>query len=325
MSSNDTTTLIITFTSLSAAINRYFGIVVFVFGCIGNILNILVLSRRPIRSSSCALLFLASSIANLIAILVGLTSRILAGWNLDPTERILALCKLRILITFPARTVAFWLIMLAAVDRWLLSNARVRYRELSSVRNAKCGIVLIVLFSFLVFIQAPICYETASINAPLHCYSKSPPCRLSVDLTYGLVTICFPIIIMNIFSLKTLLTIRRLKERISPVNLPVNSRSMGREISSNRMWKKSDQRLFVMLLVQIIFFTLMTFPAVIQRIYATATMNQNKSNLQNTIESFIYTCIFLISFAACGIPFYIYTLTGGKIFQKVLLDVIRCK
>ena len=321
MSSNSSITLIITLTNLAAAVNRYLGIGVFVFGCIGNVLNILVLSRRPLRSNSCALLFLASSIANLIAILVGLTTRILAGWNLDPTERLLVLCKLRILITFPARTVAFWLIMLAAVDRWLLSNARIRYRQLSSVKNTKRGTILIVLLSFLVFIQAPICYETASINAPLHCYSKSPSCRLSIDLTYGFVTICFPIIIMNIFSLKTLLNIRQLKERIAPANRG----STSRETSSNRTWKKSDQRLFVMLLVQIIFFTLMTFPAVIHRIYATATMNQDKSDLQNTVESFIYTFIFLISFAACGIPFYIYTLTGGTTFQKVLLDVIRCR
>ncbi|CAF4138465.1 unnamed protein product, partial [Adineta steineri] len=72
--------------NISNDLNRYFGIFVFLFGLIGNILNILVLSQRPLRSNPCALLFLASSVSNLIAIVSGLFTRILSGWNLDPTS-----------------------------------------------------------------------------------------------------------------------------------------------------------------------------------------------------------------------------------------------
>ncbi|CAF3996943.1 unnamed protein product, partial [Rotaria sp. Silwood1] len=66
-------------------INRYFTIIVFCFGTIGNILNILILSQRSFRSNSCTWLFLISSYANLISILFGLTTRIKSGWNYDFT------------------------------------------------------------------------------------------------------------------------------------------------------------------------------------------------------------------------------------------------
>jgi hypothetical protein len=65
--------------------NRSFAIFILIFGSIGNILNFFVLSQRTLRSNPCALRFLISSVANIISIFVGIPTRILAGWNMDPT------------------------------------------------------------------------------------------------------------------------------------------------------------------------------------------------------------------------------------------------
>ncbi|CAF4176623.1 unnamed protein product, partial [Adineta steineri] len=59
-------TLVSILNNTSSQLNRYFSIIIFAFGTIGNILNILVLAEKTFRSNSCALLFLVSSMANLV-------------------------------------------------------------------------------------------------------------------------------------------------------------------------------------------------------------------------------------------------------------------
>ena len=319
MSSN--ATLVMSLNNISNNLNQYLGIFIFLFGCIGNILNILVLSQRTFRSNPCALLFLASSISNLIGIIFGLTSRILAGWNLDPTNTLDWLCKLRVIVAFPARTAAYWFIMLAAVDRWLVSSVHARHRQLSTVRNARRGGMVVILFSIIVYIHAPICYEIAPNNFPLQCFGKTKLCRISVDLVYGLITIALPIILMGIFSFKAILNLRRMKKRIHPTHIETIHESTGTRTTLGRRANTTD-RLFIMLSAQIILFTILTFPFAIQRIYATATMNNRKSDLQSAIENLVYSLLLLLNFLAHGIPFYIYTLTGGNVFRTALWNVV---
>jgi hypothetical protein len=60
-------------------------------------------------------------------------------------------------------------------------------------------------------------------------------------------------------------------------------------------------------------------PFAIQRIiYHNDYMDDEKSDLQNVINNLIDHFVVLVSFVVNGISFYIYTLTGGKIFLKVV-------
>ncbi|CAF0845323.1 unnamed protein product, partial [Rotaria sordida] len=93
--------------NVSIQFNRYFSIFIFLFGTIGNILNCFVLSQSTLRLNPCAYLFLISSIANMISIIFGLTTRILAGWNMDLTDTNSLGCKIRAFIMFVSRTIAF--------------------------------------------------------------------------------------------------------------------------------------------------------------------------------------------------------------------------
>jgi hypothetical protein len=118
MSSSDMTTITL-LENIVTQLNRYLAIFILLFGVVGNILNILVLSQQTLRANSCTWLFLVSSAANLIALLSAFTSRILSTWSLDLTTIIGWICKLRAFILFNSRTIAFWLITFASIDRWL--------------------------------------------------------------------------------------------------------------------------------------------------------------------------------------------------------------
>jgi hypothetical protein len=322
MSSLNSTLIISIWNKTSARINCSLAIFLFIFGTIGNILNIFVLSQRTLRYNPCAWLFYVSSIFNLISIVSGLSTRILSSLNFDITDRIEFLCQLRAFTLLTSRTIAYWLIMLAIFDRWLLSCINVHYRRLSKLKNAKQGMMIIIIISIIIYSLIFYCYEPNLINTPLKCYSKTIKCRILTDQIYTFVTILIPLILMILFGFLTISNVRKMHYRAQiSFRSRFNQTLITREY--RRRFKSIDRHLLVMLLVQISFLTIFTLPQTIEMIYLTITTNQFKSSLQNTIENSIFTFSLLLTYLASGIPFYIYTLSGGRLFRERFFILIR--
>jgi hypothetical protein len=325
MSSSDADT-IAAWNNISDGINRYFSIFIFLFGTIGNVLNVLVLSRPTLRTNPCSLFFLISSIANMIAILSGLTTRMLSGWAVDLTNTIDWLCQLRAFTLFTSRNIALWLILLAAIDRWLLSSLHVHRRQLSTLKNAQRGIIVTILLSILLYSPIWYCYKANLINTPLKCYGKTEVCRLENDLSYACLTIIFPILLMFIFGLMTIHNIQQAKSRIHAINvIELNtiggSTIVGQQTQTSK--KKLDRRLFVMLCIQIILLSVFTLPQAVQKLYSTLTSNQIQTPVTTAINNFIFNFILLLTYFSNGMSFYIYTLSGGTIFRSALKDLTQ--
>ncbi|CAF2408571.1 unnamed protein product [Rotaria sp. Silwood2] len=323
ISSTTTDAIIIaSWSNMSTHINLYFSIFLFIFGVIGNILNILVLSQRSLRSNPCAWLFLISSLANFIALLSGLTTRIISNWTDDVTDIVPWLCKLRVFVLYTSRTIASWLIMLASIDRWLLSCLSARRRLLSSLERAHRGTIIIILCSL--FLYSPIfyCYEANLLNAPLRCYSRTILCRIFADQVYTCITVVFPLMFMFLFGFMTMSNVRKLKLRLQSPLLPRMSNTVNPNDQRQR-FRRIDRHLLIMLLVQISFLALFTLPQAIQQIYSTITRNKAKTSVQEKIESSIYSFGILLTYLASGMPFYIYTLSGGCVFRQAFFSLIR--
>ncbi|CAF0725427.1 unnamed protein product [Adineta steineri] len=316
----NTTNLIAYLQNASTQSNRYISIFIFIFGVLGNILNCIVLSQGKLRTNSCSFLFLISSIASLISILSGLTSRMLAGYAVDLTNTISWLCKLRAFVLFVSRTIAAWSLTLASIDRWFSSSANSEYRKKSSLKNSYRNMYIIILFSFMLYIQLFYCYEANLINTPLKCYAKTVACRLASDLSYAIITIIIPIMGMILFGLLTILNVQKSYRRVCIVTVTKVTKNVQNQ---RKRWKKADYHLLLMLIVQIILYSIFTLPQAIQKIYSTSTETQIKSALQNAIENLIFNLLLLLTYFSSGMPFYIYTLCGGQIFRKALIDVIR--
>ncbi|CAF0831519.1 unnamed protein product [Adineta steineri] len=323
MSSTTTTTsdteLIVSWHEMSLQINCYFSIFLFVFGIIGNILNIFVLLQKSLRLNPCAWLFLISSFANIIVILSGLSTRIISNWTIDLTDTIGWLCRFRVFILYTSRTIATWLILLASIDRWLLSSLNAHYRKFSTLKEVQRGTILIMIFSIITYLPIFYCYEANLINTPLKCYSKTILCRIFIDQSYICVTILFPLILMFLFGFMTMSNVRKSKYRVqSPLLSRINCHD-----HRQRHFKLIDRHLLIMLLVQISFLALLTLPQAIQQIYSTITRNQIKTSLHIQIENSIYSFVILLTYLASGIPFYIYTLCGGCVFQEAFFILMR--
>lgn len=317
-----------TFIGHSTRIHLYLSVSIFIFGVIGNLLNILVLTHRSIRSNSCIFLFLVSSIANLISIIFGLTTRILSNWELDITEHYDLPCKFRAFITFSSRTIAVWLIMLATIDRWLLSSSQLHRRELSSLRSSQRGCVILTITSMSFYSHMLFCYQANLTKTPLKCYGKNSICRLGTDLIYAGFTIIFPVILMTGFGLKTISNIREVQACLKPSETS-SDRSANREpLNTNhphtQKRRKLENYLRRMLFIQVILLILLTLPQAAHKIFFSLTSNENKSSRAYDFDQFLYKFELLLPFIESALPFYIYTLAGGNVFRRALYKLFHC-
>lgn len=297
---------------ITSEVNFYFGIFIFFFGIIGNILNILILSQRTLRTNTCVMILLASSITGTITILSGLTPRVSSKRNADISEYIQSICKIHGFLLYVFRFITFWLFTLATIDRWLVSSRKVYFRHLSSPKNVRRSIILLTFLSLILHSQIFHCYESNLLGTPLKCFNKDGLCRLMNDLMFAILTILCPVILIVIFGLMTISNIRQSRGRIVAV---VNNQQPGQRLH------RTDQYLFMTLLIQVIVFACLTLPLAIEKLYATLSMNMHKSSLQLTIEDLSYEIFLLMTFLAPGMQFYINTLAGGEAFRKARLDL----
>jgi hypothetical protein len=230
---------------------------------------------------------------------------------------------------FVSRTIAFWLIALATIDRWCSSCNEYQRRQISSLRNAQRGTIIITISSSLLYCSIIYCYDANLANAPLQCYGKTVICRLITDISYASITILCPLLLMFAFGLMTISNIRRTYSVTLTNKEVINKktgntrRTLAMTFAQQERRKRIDRYLRRVLFRQIILLTLFTLPQVIEKLYTTLTMNTRKSSLHTTIESFIYNIVLLLTFVASGMPFYIYTLSGGSIFRTTFFNLLQ--
>jgi uncharacterized membrane protein len=91
-----------------------------------------------------------------------------------------------------------------------------------------------------------------------------------------------------------------------------------------RRWKKVDRYLCRMLLLQVILFIVLTLPQAIHKLYFTIASNKYQSSIEYDFVRFLYGFELLLPYIESALPFYIYILTGGKVFRKALKKLILC-
>jgi hypothetical protein len=199
---------------------------------------------------------------------------------------------------------------------------------MSTLKNAqRCSIfVVCILAGF--YIQMFICYEANQINAPLQCFSRSVQCLYLADVSMAFVNILCPLFLMFLFGLLTIVNVRQFPRPRHQPNIialvGIGSENLVANTNRQpRQQKKIDRQLLLMLFFQVTLLTIFSVPLLIQRLYATFTLNNSKTILQKTIENFFYSLTILLTYIAFGLPFYIYTLIGGSIFQKGLSEVLQ--
>lgn len=194
------------------------------------------------------------------------------------------------------------------------------------MKNAQRGTIIVICLSIAPYIQLIVCQEAQLPNTPLKSYSKPTQCRIITDISFAIISILRPLLLMVIFGILTILNVRESYLRINPIN-GINSHGNANETQSSntgdRQRKRVDRQLSVMLFFQVTILTILSIPFPIQRLYSTITFSDSQTLLQSTINSFCYSLVLLLLYIALGLPFYIYTLSGGETFRKALFNILR--
>jgi hypothetical protein len=309
-------TLIAELNYASVQVNRYLSIVFLCFGIIGNILSCVVFAQRTVRLNPCVIYFLIASVSNVIVLITGIPPRMLSSWNIlaDQTETQPVLCKLRLIVLFTTRTITAWLLVLATIDRYLVSSSNANLRRMSNMKQVFRGIIIVCCGSVIFWAESIYCFDANLKGTPIKCYAKSEGCRVFNDLSQAFVTTIIPSGFMLVFGLCTVNNIRQAR-RVRPT-------MMNSTVNNVTRTRRNDNSLTQILFIQVIILTVFNLPQAIQKFYLTYTFYQSKSTVQIAIENLLFNIVLILTYVANCSPFYLYILTSDY-FRRTFFETSR--
>lgn len=274
------------------------GLPMFIFGIIGNLLNIFsFVYLRQFKKLPSSVFLICSYISSEIILIIGLLPQLI--YRISGNDLInnnIIVCKLRWFIGPLSGTVSLHYICFATINQYLILSRIIQYHQLITRRRAIFISIFILLFwigplssSIVFYIQVvnsanmTVCVAINPIFAVYYAY-------ISI-IIYSLV----PIFVLSIFSL---LIWHKFQSNI------IQRRSLGQSLTR-------------MLLAQIIIVLLTTIPNVITQIYFFYTRTTLKSSLRLAQESVVSSIFALLGSSTFSFSFYIYILTSKVYRQKI--------
>lgn len=169
MNNNISTTtidsIIISMMTARTGIQRIGQPLLFTFGTIGCILNIVIFLRPSLRLNSCAIYFHASSWANLFCLTWGLLISMLTVFvSNNPLPYNATYCKIRYYILTASQLTSRSCIVLACLDRFLLCSQSIRQRSFCRANVAIKVILLTISFCACLSFYVLIVYDSFPQN-----------------------------------------------------------------------------------------------------------------------------------------------------------------
>ncbi|CAF3080529.1 unnamed protein product [Rotaria sp. Silwood2] len=293
------------------------GIIMYILGSIGNILNICAFaiwsrSRTTVaaysalsKTNNSALYLLVSSISNLIVILYPLLTRIIFdGHNyLVSPNQVFILCKLRYFVLHIFDSISLTYVCMATFDQYLITSRDVHIRRMSTTRQKTKQIILGIFIVFSLHnIPIAVYYQVSNtgqceITTSKYSYYYLYVCQI---LLHGVI----PIIFLFIFGS---LTLKHMK------NLRSQTRAYGHS--------NYDKQLAHMLLLMSFAIIISSIPYCITQVYYAMFSG---SNAQQSSLMFLLQIISLILFYTNPVSsFYVYFISTKK-FRHQIQKLIRC-
>lgn len=299
--------IINTLINMTLWLNRVSPLILLISGTFGQICNLLIFSKKTQRNNPTSVCFLVNAITNLMALYFGMLTRFINTISgVDLTSTNVVLCKLRAYFVYICFSLSNWLILLAIIDRYLISSNKNHRRQLSTIKNAYISIAFLIIYFFLSYAHILVLYNVDwSI-----CYPTYRPYRLFTDIQVLIQFSLLPPILMSIFGILIIRNIRLTRQRI---NTAVHVRLRQRDIQLGRM-----------LFLQVIMTIICSFPLGLSQLETTASLNVSKSLLRSAVENFLLELGRHLAYMNCSISFYLYTLAGSQFRLEIRHIINKC-
>ena len=174
------------------------------------------------------------------------------------------------------------------------------------------------VFAAIFFVDKLVCFVSNIANEILKCNAMRGACRTYHDFSYIVVYSLTPCVLLATFGALTIANIRTSRIVVVP---QASAQETAQPRAPVRKTSSSDRQLISMLLVQVIFLALFSFPISIVRIYLTLTVSISKTPLRLTQEGFATQLVIMLTYIPIIDTFYIYVV-WGHIFRKELQSML---
>ena len=299
--------------TIQVQLNRYGYSIFMVLGNIGNTFIAIIFSQQ--RQNACSIYLLTSAIVNMVYLtVIGFLTIFPLNYN-DETPLAFAVCKIIPYLSAAIGQTAKTMIVLACIDRFLVTSDRATFRAFSTPKRAKYLILFFGVFWFVVSIHMPV----MQIIVYGQCGTfgiYSTFLTIYVILTVGLI----PPIISGIFGYLTYRNMRHLHARVQPVMQNTNDR--------NHSIQRRDRELLVLVISEVFVYIVTTvlFPVIFLEMMISGYTLPNKSFQYLLTEVFVIDIAALLLFINSAAPFYTYVIVSKSFrrdFKQLIINGYR--
>ncbi|CAF1289234.1 unnamed protein product [Rotaria sordida] len=293
---------------ISHRVTTYLGIPIFIFGVIGEFLNIIVfLSLKTFRQNSCAFYLTIMAMVSIGYLFTDLLTFIMMyGYNIYWTKQSRFYCVVREGFAHTFMLIALACLCLAIIDQFLATCSSPRWQQLCNINLARrlclTFIVLWFLYGILFFISYDLVTDISTGNS--NCKVINEAVKQYLKIWHVLIFLgVLPLSITIIFGYLAYRNVKKLSYRTLPL-----------------VRRRLDQQLTVMVLTQAIFsvFTITPY-TVINAIILDPYLTQDPIAKAILSSAGILSIILLYSCFAS--PFYIYICASER-FRHQLVFVL---
>jgi len=284
-----------------------------ILGNIGNVFIVVIFSRQ--RQSACAIYLISSALANTIYLTFGSISSIFTFYDPSGTTSTIIYCKIYTYILNLVGQIPKTLIILACIDRFLITSNRASFRAFSTPKRAKYMIFFTCLFWAIFLIHVPI------MNTVIDGQCSTSHVYATIYSVYSLIFLgLIPPIVSAIFSYLSYRNMRKMRIRIQPVVQNANN--------ANISIQRRDQDFLVIVIAEVVTYVVTTalFPLIELEMMISQYAIPNKSFQYSQIEYSILNIAYFLLTVNSAVPFYTY-LISSKSFRRdckqLIIDIYR--
>jgi len=297
-----------TLTTIQTQLNNYGYPIFMVLGNIGNVFIIGLFSQQ--RQNACSIYLISAAVVNMLYLTFTGFIQIFPIYYADGTIRAIILCKIYTYAINVIGQMAKTMLVLACIDRFLMTNERVSFRLLSTPKRAKYLIFFSIIFWLLLTIHIPIARTV--VNGECGAFGIYS----TIYSVYAIIFVgLIPTIISGIFGYLTYHNMRQRHVRIQPVVQNPND--------ANISIQRRGQALLIIVIAEVVTYVITTavFPLIELEMIISQYLIPNKSSQYLQIESFILNIAHLLLFINSAAPFYTY-LISSKSFRRDFKQLI---
>jgi hypothetical protein len=302
-----------TLTTIQTQLNLYGNPILTILGIIGNIFIVIFFSRQ--RRNPCGIYLMSSGILNCVYVTFFGSLQIFPYYYGNGTMLDLAFCKMYAYIVIWLGQIAKTVVILACLDRFLITNERATFRAFSTLKRAKWLIFFSIVVWLILNIHVPI-MRTISNGQCVATGIYSKIYTLYVIIFVSLI----PTIILCVFGYLTYRNMRQLQLRVQPI--------AHNRIDANNNIRRQDRDLLIIVISEVLLYILTTTPysLILLEKMISGYIISNKSVQYSQIEGFILTIAQILLFVNSAIPFYIYLVSSKSFcrdFKQLFISAYR--